>query len=132
VVADEFDAFSVCALRVEFGDWRAATEGAIPMKLLFAMSLVGALIGGFPGALLAFSLVISAYVESSHVETICFCVNIILAIGGAFAGMLYEKMFRERPGIRRFEILVPGFLGILCGIAGYYYWFDWVIRDADY
>jgi hypothetical protein len=95
-------------------------------KLIFSLCLVGALIGGFPGAVLAFF--IAAGTGSG--EAVCCVANLVLSVGGAYAGMLLAKAIRGQDRFRVVEVVLPAFLGLLCGIIGYA-WFDWVVRHAD-
>jgi hypothetical protein len=100
------------------------------MKWLFPMYLAGAVIGGFPGALVAFFFAAGTGIGSSAGEAICFTVNVLLGLGGAFSGMLLAKAIRSQPKIQFTEIVLPVFLGVHCGIAGFV-WLDWAISHAD-
>jgi hypothetical protein len=100
------------------------------MKLLFPMCLAGAVIGGFPGGIIAFFFAAATGISGSAGEAICFIVNLLLAVGGAFAGMLLARVIRGQPKVRIGEIVLPVFLGGFCGIAGYL-WLDWAISHAE-
>lgn len=89
------------------------------MKLLFPMSLVGAAIGGLPGGLVAFFFVARIGISGLAGEAFCFVANLFLSLCGAFAGMLVAKAIRGQPRIQLSEIIVPVFLGVVCGIASY-------------
>ena len=102
----------------------------VDMKLLFPMCLAGALIGGFPGGVAAFLFAAGTRTGGSAGEAICFTVNLLLALGGAFTGLLLAKAIQGQPKILFVEIVLALFLGIPCGIAGYHY-LDWVISHAD-
>src|SRR5690349_20974247 len=98
------------------------------MKVLFPLCLIGALLGGFPGAFLAF--VSAAGFGGPEGETICCITNVILSVCGALCGMLWAKAIQDQPRIKVVEVVLPVCLGLICGIAGYM-WLDWAISHAD-
>ena len=100
------------------------------MKLLFPMCLAGAVIGGFPGGMVAFFFAAGTGIGGSAGEAICLIVNLLLGLGGAFTGVLLAKAIRGQPKIQVTEIVLPVFLGVLCGVAGYL-WLYWAISYAD-
>jgi hypothetical protein len=96
------------------------------MKWLFPMCLAGAVLGGFPGGLAAFFFAAG----TGGGEVVCFTANLLFGVGGAFVGTLLEKEIRGQSKLRFTEIVLPVFLGVVCGIAGYL-WLDWAVSHAD-
>jgi hypothetical protein len=106
--------------------WEKSCQVAKMTKSLFSLCLVGALIGGFPGAVLAFFFAVG----TGTGEAGCWLANLIFGVGGAYAGMLQAIAIRGQNRIRVVEVVLPAFLGLLCGMIGYV-WFDWAISHAD-
>ncbi len=100
------------------------------MKLLFLMCLLGALVGGFPGAILAFQIAAFTNVGGAAGEAIWCITTICLSVGGAFFGMLFAKAIRCQERFQSIEIILPLVLGLLCGISGYMV-IDWAISHAE-
>jgi hypothetical protein len=100
------------------------------MKLLFPICLLGALVGGFPGALVAFFVVASTGIGGSMGEAIWFIITLLLSVGGAFIGRLLAKAIRGQDGVQSTEIILPVVLGLLCGIIGYTV-VNWAISHAE-
>jgi hypothetical protein len=99
------------------------------MKLLL-LSGTGALIGGLPGALVAFSVAAGTDMGGWKAEAICFTLNLLLALCGAFVGMLLSTSLRGQTKIQFADIVIPLFLGTACGLGGYL-WLYWAISHAN-
>ena len=97
------------------------------MKRPFLLCLLGAAFGGlFPGAVLAFFITVAI----GGSEVFCCSVNLGLAVGSAFIGVLVAKKMRGQNGFRVADAILPIVLGLACGLAGYE-WLYWVISTAD-
>jgi hypothetical protein len=99
-------------------------------KLLFPLCLLGALIGGIPGGVLAFYFAAGTGIGGFAGEVICCVANLIFSVGGAFIGILFAKAIRGPSRIEVIEVVLPIILGLLCGIIGYA-WLYWAISHAD-
>jgi len=93
------------------------------MKWLLPMCLIGALIGAFPGAVVAFFIAADTSIGSSGGEIICCLANLTLSICGAFVGMFSAKATRGQPRFQIVEVVLPIVLGFICGLTGYL-WLD--------
>jgi hypothetical protein len=87
------------------------------MKLLF--SLFGAVIGGFPGAVLAFAVAVRIDGGEVFCEVFCRVVTVGLAIVGAMLGTAAAKAIRGERNIRLVDEFLPTMLGLICGLTGY-------------
>lgn len=100
------------------------------MKLLFLTCLLGALIGGFPGGIIAFIFAAGMDIGATAAESICFIVNLLLSVGGAFIAMFLTKKIHGQGRYQLMEIVLPLVLGLLCGFSGYAL-IDWAMRHAE-
>jgi hypothetical protein len=96
------------------------------MKLFLFSSLIGASIGGIPGAFLAFF--IAAGTGSG--EVVCYLFNLVLSVGGAFARLLVTKAIHGKQKNRVVEVGLAVVFGLLFGTGGYL-WLDSAISHAE-
>jgi hypothetical protein len=82
-------------------------------KLLFPLSLLGALIGGFPGGVLAW-----AAAGGTGSEVVVCIANVLLGVAGACMGMCVATAIRGDGKTRVADVVVPLILGLLCGVLG--------------
>ena len=94
-------------------------------KLLFPLSLLGALIGGFPGGVVAWTATVGTGSEAA-----CCIANVLLGVVGAFMGMWVATAIRGDGKTRVADVVLPLILGLLCGALGYVFWY-WAITYAD-
>ena len=94
--------------------------------IAFFASLIGALIGGFPGAVLAFFIAVGL----GSGEVVCCMANLALGVGGAYIGMLSARAIRGRAEIALVEVVLPALLGLSCGLIGYI-WLYWEISHGE-
>jgi hypothetical protein len=99
-------------------------------KSHFALGLIGALIGGFPGAVLAFFIAAGTGKGGLTGEAICCLSTLVFSGAGAFIGILFAKAIRGEHRIRADDVTLPAVLGVICGLTGYAL-FYWVISHAD-
>lgn len=100
------------------------------MKQLFLLCLLGALVGGFPGAICAWFFTAGTGISGTTGEAICFIVNMLLSAGGAFIGMFLAKAIRGQGRVQYADITLPVALGVLCGSIAYT-WLYWAITYAE-
>jgi|SRR5579884_502850 len=100
------------------------------MKLLFLMCLIGAIVGGFPGGIVAFFFAASFNIGGKTAELICLIVNLLLSVGGAFIGMLLVKAIRGQERYQAIEIILPPILGLFCGAIAYIGLY-WAVSHAE-
>ncbi len=82
--------------------------------------LIGALLGGFPGVLLAYQITVISKSFGQANELVVFCLTTVtLSIGSAFVGMFIALAIRERPKIGVVEVGLPFLLGTICGVLAY-------------
>jgi hypothetical protein len=101
------------------------------MRLLASGLIVGgAVLGGvFPGAVLALFLAAGSGLSGSAAERVCFGVNLLLALGGAFCGGHLARVFQLGVGWR-YMVPFSALAGLIAGLVGYL-WFDWVLSYAN-
>ena len=98
--------------------------------LPICLGLVGAMVGGFPEAVVAFHLAVGTGISASPGEAICYVANLLLSVGGAFVGMRLGRAILGQERLKAVDVLLPILLGLICGTVGYL-WLDWAISHAN-
>jgi hypothetical protein len=95
------------------------------------MCFAGAVIGGFSGGFFTFLYVGQTGIGDYASDAIVFVVGLLLALCGAYIGILITKAIHGDPRIQLKDTVVVVILGVLGGIAGYF-WLYWVLSYADF